>query len=74
MLIDQICDGQHAVDRRFERAGQFRHDHFGRTAVVPEDREGRVLARQLHDVAEFDDRATTGQQRWRAPASIASSE
>ena len=56
--VDRGGDGDHAVDRRLVRAGEFARDHFGGAPVVPEDREGCGFARYADDVAEFDDIAS----------------
>ena len=41
--VDQLVDGEHAVDRRFVGAGHFGHDHVGEAAVAAEDRRRAEL-------------------------------
>ena len=67
-LVDGIADGNHAVDRRLECAGEFCGHHLDRASVMAEDRERGRLARHRHDVAEFDHRALAGDARSPAQA------
>ncbi len=67
-LSIEVGDGQHAVDGRLVLAGELAHHHLGRAPVVAEDGIGRLLALDVHDVAQLHDLGGAGERvgrHWR---------
>src|SRR5690606_22774118 len=60
-LLDCLGHGQHTVDRRLERTGQFACDHLRGSAVVAEDRKGRALVLNAYDITKLNDATLTRQ-------------